>query len=984
MERRCDKDARFGNLYRSFMKDYEDLQHMEAVTTSSQQEDTARCYLPHHGVLRETSTTTKLRVVFNGSQLTTSGTSLNTSLLTGANLLPVLADVLLRWRWHRYVFLADIEKMYRQILVHPDDRDYQRILWRHRAVDDIREYRLRTVTYGLACAPFLVIRTLHQLADEGHRFPQGAVALRRDTYVDDVVTGTSTLSEATAAQRKLRSLCMAGGFPLRKWAANHLSILDGVPHEHRLTHSSHSWSHESHTTLGLHWHPASDHFTFSQPTRHFDELTKRRVLSETARMFDPLGWITPKIDWDTPLPSSDTLAWRNLLSQLPRLNEIKVSRWLGSDGPHSHVELHGFADASERGYAAVVYLRSSTGRGATLHLLTAKGKVAPVKPMSLPRLELCAAALLTNLVVHTRTLLSLSSAPVFLWSDSRVTLHWIHGHASRWKTYVVNRVSLIQERLPEARWRHVPGKDNPADCASRGVLPSDLVGHPLWWTGPSWLLEDQARWPNNDGALLNAAVPEQRAVTLSGCQGRLRVGLSAPFLVIAPTAQSDSLTLHFLGEITALSKGRALPPRSPLTKLSPFLDDSGVMRVGGRLKNAILSHDERHLIIIPPESRLTHLMVDSCHRRTLHGGVQLTLGLLRQRVWIPRGRAVVKRAIHRCVTCTRWRAAAPQPLMGNLPRERVTPARPFLRTGVDYAGPILIRASKGRGHKAFKGFIAVFVCLSIKAVHLKAVTDYTAEAFLAAFRRFVSRRGLCSDVFSDCGTNFVGADRELRELFRFLFRRPSDNSRNSFRRREMEVQPPPQHFGGLWEAAVKSTKHHLRRVIGEATLTYEEMAILVTQVEACLNSRPLQPLTDDPDDLAALTPGHFIIGAPLVAVPEPSLTSEKDNALSRWRLLQKMRDHFWERWTREYLSTLASRPKWTKDEAGPSIGDLCLLRSEITPPTRWPLARITALHDGIIRVITVRTASSEFTRPLAKIIVLPGDNARADSSQPDS
>ncbi|XP_025266779.1 uncharacterized protein LOC112638780 [Camponotus floridanus] len=673
---------------------------------------------------------------------------------------------------------------------------------------------------------------------------------------------------------------------------------------------------------------------------------------------------------------------------------MKVSRWLGSDGPHSHVELHGFADASERGYAAVVYLRSSTGRGITLHLLT--GKVAPVKPVSLPRLELCAAALLTNLVVHTRTLLSLSSPPVFLWSDSRVTLHWIHGHASRWKTYVANRVSLIQERLPEARWRHVPGKDNPADCASRGVLPSDLVGHPLWWTGPSWLLEDQTRWPNNDGALLNAAVPEQRAVAslsaavkdvsesafllrFSSLHRLLRVTAwclrwrrtgtrrsrttADAALSLTSCEIEDALlhwiritqTLHFLGEITALSKGRALPARSPLTKLSPFLDDSGVMRVGERLKNAILSHDERHPSIIPPESRLTHLMVDSCHRRTLHGGVQLILGLLRQRVWIPRGRAVVKRAIHRCVTCTRWRAAAPQPLMGNLPRERVTPARPFLRTGVDYAGPILIRASKGRGHKASKGFIAVFVCLSTKAVHLEAVTDYTAEAFLAAFRRFVSRRGLCSDVFSDCGTNFVGAD--------------------------------PPHFGGLWEAAVKSTKHHLRRVIGEATLTYEEMATLLTQVEACLNSRPLQPLTDDPDDLAALTPGHFIIGAPLVAVPEPSLTSEKDTALSRWRLLQKMRDHFWERWTREYLSTLASRPKWTKDEAGPSIGDLCLLRSEITPPTRWPLARITALHpgdDGITRVVTVRTASSEFTRPLAKIIVLPGDNARADSSQPDS
>ncbi|XP_025262628.1 uncharacterized protein LOC112637359 [Camponotus floridanus] len=366
-----------------------------------------------------------------------------------------------------------------------------------------------------------------------------------------------------------------------------------------------------------------------------------------AKILIQSAWLQ-KIDWDTPLPSPDTLAWRNLLSQLPRLNEIKVSRWLGSDGPHSHVELHGFADASERGYAAVVYLRSSTGRGTTLHLLTAKGKVAPVKPVSLPRLELCAAALLTNLVVHTRTLLSLSSAPVFLWSDSRVTLHWIHGHASRWKTYVANRVSLIQERLPETRWRHVPGKDNPADCASRGVLPSDLVGHPLWWTGPSWLLEDQARWPNNDGALLNAAVPEQRAVALLSAAvkdvsesafllrfsslhrllrvtawclrwrrtgtRRSRTTADAALSLVSCEIEDALLhwirttqTLHFLGEITALSKGRALPPRSPLTKLSPFLDDSGVMRVGGRLKNAILSHDERHPIIIPPEARLTHL-----------------------------------------------------------------------------------------------------------------------------------------------------------------------------------------------------------------------------------------------------------------------------------------------------------------------------------------------------------------------------------------
>jgi len=186
-----------------------------------------------------------------------------------------------------------------------------------------------------------------------------------------------------------------------------------------------------------------------------------------------------KLDCDTSLPTADTQAWRNLLSELPLLNKVKVSRWLGSDGPNTRIELHGFADASERGYAAVVYLRSITDGHTALHLLEAKGKVAPVKPVSLPRLELCAASLLTNLAVHTHALLKLSTAPVFLWSDSKVALFWIQGHASRWKTYVANRVSHIQQHLPEAQWRHVPERENPADCASRGIQPGELVSHSL-------------------------------------------------------------------------------------------------------------------------------------------------------------------------------------------------------------------------------------------------------------------------------------------------------------------------------------------------------------------------------------------------------------------------------------------------------------------------------------------------------------------------
>ncbi|XP_018399684.1 PREDICTED: uncharacterized protein LOC108777330 [Cyphomyrmex costatus] len=195
------------------------------------------------------------------------------------------------------------------------------------------------------------------------------------------------------------------------------------------------------------------------------------------------------------------------------------------------------------------------------------------------------------------------------------------------------------------------------------------------------------------------------------------------------------------------------------------MDPQRVLRVGGRIKHSLLAFDEKHPILLPKDSTLTRLLVDSCHSRTLHGGVQQTLALLRQRFWVPGGRTLMKGHIHRCRRCIRWRAATPQQIMADLPEPRVTPSRPFQHTGVHYAGPVMLRTSRGRGHKAHKAYIAVFVCLSTKAVHLEIVSDYTTEAFLAALRQFISRRGVCQVIYSDCGTKFVGADATLRSMF---------------------------------------------------------------------------------------------------------------------------------------------------------------------------------------------------------------------------
>ncbi|XP_071581108.1 uncharacterized protein [Temnothorax nylanderi] len=322
--------------------------------------------------------------------------------------------------------------------------------------------------------------------------------------------------------------------------------------------------------------------------------------------------------------------------------------------------------------------------------------------------------------------------------------------------------------------------------------------------------------------------------------------------------------------------------------------------------------------------------------------------------------------------------------MADLPRPRVTPARPFQYTGVDYAGPILLRTTPGRGHKATKGFLVVFVCLSSKAVHLDVASDYSSQAFIAAFKRFVSRRGMCTELYSDCGTNFVGADAELRKLFAASTKEGRSIAEEMANNRVRWRFNPPEapHFGGLWEAVVKSAKHHLRRVLGDATLTYEEMATLLTQIEACLNSRPLSPLTDDPEDCAALTPGHLLVGTALTSVPEPSLLDVPAARLSRWQLLQQMRDQFWSRWQTEYLRSLIPRSKW-KEATAYQPGQMCLMLNENTSPAKWPLARITAVHpgdDGLVWVVSIKTATSEFKRPVAKLVLLPIQARDTDNS----
>ncbi|XP_070170403.1 uncharacterized protein [Polyergus mexicanus] len=431
---------------------------------------------------------------------------------------------------------------------------------------------------------------------------------------------------------------------------------------------------------------------------------------------------------------------------------------------------------------------------------------------------------------------------------------------------------------------------------------------------------------------------------------------------------------HFPSEIQALNDKSLLPRTSSLLSLYPFLGKDKLIRLGGRIDHSSLSYDERHPIILP-KHRIPDLLIAQAHKASLYGGTQLMLRILRQNYWIISARTSVKSLIRSCVKCVRERARTSQQLMGNLPQPRVTPSAPFSHTGVDYAGPMNIIPSVGRGQRSKKYYVAVFICLSTKAVHLEYVDDYATNGFLSAFRRFASRRGLPSDMYSDNGTNFQGADRELNTTFQRLVADPqiqdaiaNDNVKWHF------IPPSAPHFGGLWEAGVKGLKFHLKRAIGSRTLSQIEFATLLCQIEACLNSRPISALHDDPNDFSALTPGHFLVGRPLVSPPEESVLDIDSNRLSRWQQVRAILEQIWRSWSSDYLHTLQQRRKWQENKPELKINELVLLKNNLAPPSKWELARILDVHpgsDGHVRVVTLRTAKTTLKRPITQICQLP-------------
>ncbi|GJQ74686.1 hypothetical protein Trydic_g21538 [Trypoxylus dichotomus] len=598
-------------------------------------DNTKPCYyLPHHGVFKESSLTTKLSVVFDASAPSSSGFSLNDIQLVGPTIQDDLFSSLIRFRQHTYVVSADIAKMYRQVLIDPKYRCLQRILWRSDPSKPLHIYQLNTVTYGTASAPYLAVKCLKQLSIEHiDNFPRAANAIVHDFYVDDFLSGSDTVEEAQLLCNQVSQILQDGCFELRKWISNNPQILT-VLNSSKVSSPQVMLFKQSEVkdkTLGIQWNWSTDNLTYSIPnynkTRPF---TKRNLLSDISKIFDPLGLLSP---------------------------------------------------------------------------------------------------------------------------------------------VVVNAKLLIQK---------------------------------IWQLNLSW--DD-----------------------------------------VVSESIKDSW-LNFTDELKSLRKNSILGNKH-LQTLTPFIDHDGLLRVGGRLANSEFNFNQRCPLLLDGNHILTKLLFRHEHIRLLHAGPQLLLSSIRNEFWPTKGRNLAREIVRDCIKCFRFKAESVVPIMGQLPKHRVTANHPFYATGVDYVGPVLIRDKRGR-----------------------------------------------------------------------------------------------------------------------------ELLTVLTQVEGILNSRPIFPMSSDPNDLNALTPGHFLIGRPITFLPQPNLLEVKENTLSRYQRLHQMTQNFWTRWSREYISELQQKTKWKSNLGSINVGDLVVIKDDHLPPSRWKLGRITEIQpgkDNVVRVVTIRTSSGQMKRSVTRVCPLP-------------
>ena len=770
--------------------------------------------------------------------------------------------------------------------------------------------------------------------------------------------------------------------------------------------------------------------------------TKRSLLSVLASLFDPLGLISPvivfakilfqevfkqKIDWDANFTEETLKGWDAWCHDLIKTREIITARCIYQHPIEEIVEcsLHGFGDASKRAYCAVIYFVYRTNVGVYVRMLTTKSRVAPLKETSIPRLELMSARLLAQVMNTVRDSLKnqVKIDYVRFWLDSMTALYWIMNKGE-WKQFVHHRVNEILRLTNKEEWGHCPGVENPADIGSRSCMGSQLVKNKLWWEGPDWLRKTVDDWPKFEAnEKTSTVIEEQKRSAVMLVEVTQPKGVSS-ILDIKAFGTAERLfrvtawILRFISNIKAKVKKRkhcrstsdlnvveleeaervwvkeaqaALKRSERYGQMRNSLgieEEEGILRCKGRFRNSDLEFNAKYPIIIPKEHRLTELIVQQCHKEIHHCGVRATLNRLRTKYWVVKGRQMVKKTIGNCVICKKLEGKPYKVAQAaDLPDFRVREAAPFSKVGVDFAGPLFAKCCKDGTDKVY---IALFSCCVTRAIHLELVRDLSAETFLCSFRRFVARRGVPSLIVSENAKTFKASEKAIRRLFN----QPKVKSEMQTKRVtwKFNLERAPW-WGGFFERMVRSMKRCLRKVLGNAKLTVDELNTVLVEVEGTLNARPL---TEEYEEFEGevLTPSHLIYGRAISFIPEREEVKEEVSCGQRFKYITVKLEHFWKRWRDEYLTGLREYHKCRSGSKESSLkkGDMVTVFGEGEKRGKWKLAVVEELivgKDQRIRGAKVRVAGKGkpiyLKRPLQKLYPLeiqarPGGKGEAGNA----
>ncbi|XP_067674964.1 uncharacterized protein [Haliotis asinina] len=890
-------------------------------------------------------------------------------------------------------------------------------------------YEWQVLPFGTTCSPCCAIYAL-QTHSHGHKEENPDVyrSVATAFYVDNCLDSVPTAAEAKELVHDMSALLDKGGFHLRQWISNIPSVVADLPTEDQAANCE-RWlslgeAGLTEGTLGLQWQCDSDVLGYRVKEISHDCLTMKVIYRILASQYGPLGYLTPftarakvivqdlwklKRDWDAPIvEGSEYEKWCSWENELPSIENVNLPRCYTPhhvDTTNSVQQLHIFSDASERVYGAVAFLRTVYQGKVYVSFVQARSRVAPKRQLSIPRLELSAALVGAQLADMLNRELTLPIERVTLWSDSTTVLSWQKSDSCRYKVFVGTRVAEIQTLTNVADWRYVNTKDNPADDLTRGKTLEELANSSAWQNGPSFLQQSPDEWPPD--IVMSSSIKDTSgevkstfcAVTMAESPTIPEVSkysnwskLVADTMQILNGAAKDTQVWFdwiktemflfrkvqcdsFPEEFSALQSHKKLPTDSRLAQLDPVYDnENNVIRVGGRLRRAeSLSCDAQHPVVLDPHHQITQLIIKDFDERLLHYGAERILAEIRRKFWILRGREAIRQHQRKCATCRKSRAQPQLPKMSDLPPSRLRLYKPaFYSTGVDCFGPMTIKI----GRRTEKRWGVIFKCMTTRAVHLDLLDSMSTDAFLMAFRRFVARRGKPHELLSDCGSNFKGAERELRETW--LTMEPSLTNQLAGCNVKFQFNPPyAPHFGGVWEREIRSVKDGLKVALGDQSVTESVLQTVLVEVEGILKSKPLGYVSTDAKDVDPITPNILLMGRRDASLPQVVYPAHELLGRKRWRHSQVLADQFWKHFVKYYLPTLQVRQKWRGDKPNHNnleCNDVVMIADPQTVRSLWQVGRVCRTYpgdDGRVRSATVLVGDQEVTRPVARLIRLP-------------